>query len=84
MDAPLPPYARKIVPIGSILVDADFDHDLSIRYIDLIAAIVCRYGLRDAITITAEGRLIAGARWFAAVRKLGWESVEVAVVEDAK
>jgi hypothetical protein len=78
-----PPFARRVVRVASIELDADFDRDLSTTYIEMIAVIVGKYGLRDAITFTADGRLVAGARWLAAVRKLGWEFVEVTVVEDA-
>jgi ParB-like chromosome segregation protein Spo0J len=78
-----PPFVRRSVPVTSILVREGFDQDFITSYIDMLAEIVREYGLRDPITITADGRLIAGARWFAAVRKLGWETVEVAVVKDA-
>jgi hypothetical protein len=78
------PFVRKVVPIGSIVVGEGFDQDFITSYIDMLAEIVRKYGLRDAITITADGRLVAGARWLAAVMKLGWNTVEVAVVEDAK
>jgi ParB family chromosome partitioning protein len=78
------PFIRQVVPVKSIIADSGFDQDFSDSYIDMLSSIVCRYGLRDAITITADGRLVAGARWLAAVRQLGWETVEVAVVEDAK
>jgi ParB family chromosome partitioning protein len=75
------PFARRVVRVASIIVGDGFDSDISTSNIDMLAAIVRRYGLRDAITITSDHRLVAGARWLAAVRKLGWETVEVAVVE---
>ena len=74
------PFIRQVVPVRSIIAARSFDRDFSDSYVDMLSSIVCRYGLRDAITITADGRLVAGARWLAAVRKLGWETVEVAVV----
>ena len=82
MNEPLSRFARQVVPVTSIFVREGFDRDLSPHYIDLLAEIVSRYGLRDAITVTTDGGLVAGARWLAAVRKLGWETVEVAVVVD--
>jgi ParB-like chromosome segregation protein Spo0J len=77
------PFKRLIVSVASIIVDADFDQKTSRASIDMLAAIVAKYGLRDPITITVEGRLVAGARWFAAIKKLGWETVEVVVVGGA-
>jgi hypothetical protein len=79
----VPPFVRRAVPVTSIVVCEGFDQDFIPSYIDMLAQIVRNYGLRDAITITANGRLVAGARWLAAVRKLGWETVEVAIVDDA-
>jgi ParB family chromosome partitioning protein len=83
MNTPLSPFARRAVPVTSIVVGEGFDRDLSASYVNMLAEIVSKFGLRDAITITADGRLVAGARWLAAVRQLGWETVEVAVVEGA-
>jgi hypothetical protein len=77
------PFLRRTMPVSSIIVGEDFAQDFTTSYIDMLAEIVSKYGLRDAITITADGRLVAGAHWFSAVRKLGWEMVEVAIVDDA-
>jgi hypothetical protein len=80
---PQPPFSRRIVSVTSIIVAEGFDRDFSTTFINTLSEIVHQYGLRDAITITADGRLVAGARWFAAVRKLGWETVEVAIIDGA-
>jgi ParB-like chromosome segregation protein Spo0J len=74
------PFIRDVVAVTSIVATEGFDQDFTTSYIDMLAEIVSKYGLRDAITITADGRLVAGARWFAAIRKLGWDTVEVAIV----
>ncbi len=77
------PFQRQIVPVASIKVDVGFDEKMSHQSVEMLAAIVARYGLRDPITITVDGRLVAGARWFAAVKKLCWENVEVVIVGGA-
>jgi ParB family transcriptional regulator, chromosome partitioning protein len=77
------PFARKLVRVDAITVGEGFERDLRLTNIDMLAAIVQRYGLRDPITITNEHELVAGARWLAAVKKLGWEIVEVAIVDGA-
>jgi len=74
------PFLRRTIPVSSIVVGEGFAQDFTTSYIDMLAEIVRKYGLREAITITADGRLVAGARWFAAIRKLGWDTVEVAIV----
>jgi ParB-like chromosome segregation protein Spo0J len=80
---PPSPFERRAVPVTSILVREGFDQDFSTPYVEMLAAIVRKYGLRDPITITADGRLVAGARWLAVVKELNWDTVEVAIVEDA-
>jgi hypothetical protein len=77
------PFVRRSVSVTSILVREGFDQDIITSNIDMLAEIVRQYGLRDPITITADGRLVAGAHWLAAVRKLGWSTVEVVVVSGA-
>jgi hypothetical protein len=77
------PFERRSVPVTSILVPEGFDQDFITSYIDMLTEIIRQYGLRDPITITADGRLVAGARWLAAVRKLEWDTVEVAIVSGA-
>jgi ParB-like chromosome segregation protein Spo0J len=77
------PFERRSVPVASILVREGFDQDFNIPYVEMLAEIVQKYGLRDAITITLDGRLVAGARWLAAVKKLNWDTVEVAIVHGA-
>jgi ParB-like chromosome segregation protein Spo0J len=74
------PFARKVMPVGLIGVATEVDQSFSEKYINLLAAIVAKNGLMHPITINVDGRLLAGGHWLAAVKKLGWETVEVIVV----
>lgn len=47
--------------------------------IDTLAKSIERVGLLHPIVVNGDGELIAGARRLEAVRRLGWESVEVTV-----
>lgn len=52
-------------------------HRADLGDIDALAASIERQGLLQPITITPDGHLICGARRLAAIRKLGWKTVNV-------
>lgn len=54
-------------------------HRRDLGDIDGLAESIADVGLMNPPLVTAEGRLIAGARRLAAVRKLGWDEVDVIV-----
>jgi len=72
---------RAQVAVSSIIVDDRFGrvHDDSL----IEAEIIQRYGLLYPITVDKDLRLLAGDQWLAAVKKLGWPTVEVLIVETA-
>ncbi len=49
--------------------------------IGALAASINRVGLLHSIAVTADLRLVAGARRLEAVKKLGWQSVSITVVQ---
>ena len=49
--------------------------------VDELAKSISDHGLLDPLVVTKDGRIISGHRRFAAIQKLGWEDVEVRVVE---
>ena len=52
-------------------------HRTELGDIDALAASIDRDGLLQPITITPDGVLVCGARRLAAIRKLGWRTVNV-------
>jgi hypothetical protein len=79
--AAAPKFRRAVVPVDSIIVEETFGREFDDPYVATLAAIVERYGLRDAITVSPDLKLRAGDRLLAAVKRLGWERVEVVIVE---
>jgi ParB-like chromosome segregation protein Spo0J len=73
-------FRKEVVKVASIEVEPA-DRRYSEGYIDLLSAIISKYGLMQPIITHADGRLLAGAHLLAAVKRLGWETVEVHVVE---
>ena len=73
-------FVRKMVAVSSIRVPPGADQGISPQRIDLLADVVGRYGLMDPIVTDADGNLLSGAHLVAAVKRLGWETVEVVVV----
>lgn len=70
--------------IGSIQLDRTVEsilvghrHRIDLGDIDALAASIERDGLLQPITITIDGMLICGARRLAAIRQLGWRTVNV-------
>jgi ParB-like chromosome segregation protein Spo0J len=74
------PFARKTIPVSSIRVRQGADQGIDPQRIDLVADVIARYGLMDPIVTDADGNLLSGPHLFAAVKRLGWETVEVVVV----
>jgi hypothetical protein len=79
--AAAPKFQRAVVPLDSIAVGETFGRELDDAHVGMLAGIVERYGMRDPITVTPDLRLLAGHRWLTAVKKLGWPTVEVVIVE---
>lgn len=70
--------------IGSIQLDRTVDsilvgtrHRADLGDIDALAASIGRDGLLQPLTITIDGVLVCGARRLAAIKKLGWRTVNV-------
>jgi ParB-like chromosome segregation protein Spo0J len=75
--------ATSHLPVGQCcLIGAAQRADLAYdqEYIDLLAARISQHGLTHPIIVSADGRLLGGGDWLAAVRSLGWETVQVQVV----
>jgi ParB/RepB/Spo0J family partition protein len=66
-------------PISSIGIGPRYRRDLG--DIDGLARSISEVGLLHPIVVRADGTLIAGSRRLAAVKKLGWESIPVTVVD---
>ncbi|WP_297105051.1 ParB N-terminal domain-containing protein [Tessaracoccus sp.] len=70
--------------IGSIQLDRTVDsilvgtrHRADLGDIDALAASIERDGLLQPLTITIDGVLVCGARRLAAIKRLGWRTVNV-------
>ena len=70
--------------IGSIQLDRTVEsilvgtrHRADLGDIDALAASIGRDGLLQPLTITIDGVLVCGARRLAAIKKLGWRTVNV-------
>ncbi|GAA1749767.1 ParB N-terminal domain-containing protein [Nostocoides vanveenii] len=70
--------------VGSIQLDRAVDsilvgtrHRADLGDIDALAASIGRDGLLQPLTITIDGVLVCGARRLAAIKKLGWRTVNV-------
>jgi ParB-like chromosome segregation protein Spo0J len=74
------PFKRKVIPVSSIGAAPGDGPTFNEKHINLLAAIVARNGLTYPITVNADGCLLSGGHWLAAVRQLGWQTVEVLVV----
>lgn len=58
-------------------IDVGHRHRTAFGDIDELAASIDRNGLLQPITITPDGVLVCGARRLAAIKKLGWRTVNV-------
>src|SRR5699024_12290498 len=61
--------------VASIMIGRRHRTDLG--DIDALAASIDRDGLLQPLTITIDGVLVCGARRLAAIKKLGWRTVNV-------
>jgi ParB family chromosome partitioning protein len=69
------------LPVSSIVV-ADRLRAVSEDHVTLLAASMSEQGLMQPIVVTAQARrLLAGAHRLAAAKALGWEDIEVRLVE---
>jgi hypothetical protein len=82
-NAAAPKFRRAIVPVDSIIDEDTFGREVNDPHVATLAVIVERYGLRQPITVTPSLKLLAGQRWLAAVKRLGWQNVEVVIDEVA-
>lgn len=68
------------MPIKDIHVEGRFRRELG--DIDALAKSIAASGLINAITVTADGRLLAGERRLEACKRLGWLNIRSNVVHD--
>lgn len=73
---------RRMVPISDVKVDPSLMRQINQSLVEKLAKMIAAFGLRHPITVTTDLQLVAGAKWFAAARMLGWVNVEVVVVEN--
>jgi hypothetical protein len=74
------PFSRGVLSVGLIGAAQRDDQAFDQEYIDLLAARVSKYGLTHPIIVGADGRLLGGGDWLAAVRFLALDTVEAQVV----
>ncbi len=67
------------LPIEDIRVEGRFRADLG--DIDALAKSIAASGLINAITVTADGRLLAGERRLEACKRLGWLNIRSNIVD---
>ena len=71
---------NKVVPVGSIKVANRIRKEFG--DIESLAADIKENGLINPVTLTPDGKLLAGERRLRAVKSLGWENVDARIVED--
>jgi ParB family chromosome partitioning protein len=69
---------KKVVPIGEIKVGRRHRKDMG--DLEGLAASIEDIGLLNPITVDEAGRLLAGARRYAACKLLGWKAIPVNVL----
>jgi ParB family chromosome partitioning protein len=71
--------AASTMPVDAIRLDSDrLRRDLG--EIEELAQNIAIVGLLHPIVVTADGRLVAGARRLAAVMLLGWKEIPVTIM----
>lgn len=71
---------NKVVPVGSIKVANRIRKEFG--DIESLAADIKENGLINPVTLTPDGKLLAGERRLRAVKSLGWENVDARVIEN--
>lgn len=71
---------NRVVPVGSIKVANRIRKEFG--DIDSLAEDIKENGLINPVTLTPDGKLLAGERRLRAVKSLGWEKVDARVVEN--
>jgi len=71
----------KVVPVSSIKVANRIRKEFG--DIDSLAEDIRENGLINPVTLTPDGKLLAGERRLRAVKSLGWDEVDARIVEDA-
>jgi len=69
-------------PVDRITVDRDARQRRELENIDELAGSIERDGLINPIIIEKSGVLVVGERRLEAVKKLGWEKIQVQFAED--
>ena len=72
---------NRVVPVGSIKVANRIRKEFG--DISSLANDIKENGLLNPVTITTDGKLLAGERRLRAVQELGWKTVDARVVEDS-
>lgn len=57
-------------------------HRKQLRDLDTLAQSIKDVGLMNAVTVTPDGRLVAGQRRLAACRQLGWQKIAARIVDN--
>jgi hypothetical protein len=70
---------RAVVDVDSIKVVETFGRELDDEYVGTRATIV-QLGFQGRITLAPDYTLLAGYRWLAAAKKLGWSRVEASIL----
>lgn len=71
---------NKVVPVSSIKVANRIRKEFG--DIESLAEDIKENGLINPVTLTPDGKLLAGERRLRAVKSLGWENVDARIVED--
>lgn len=71
---------NRVVPVSSIKVANRIRKEFG--DIDSLAEDIKENGLINPVTLTPDGKLLAGERRLRAVKSLGWENVDARIVED--
>ena len=74
-------FSRRSVPVSAINIDPLLIQEMDQKQLGELAAVIAAFGLRDPITLTADFKLLAGAKLFAVAQRLGWTTIDAVVVD---